>query len=115
MGALRPGDFHYGGRSAIPVITDTYLKGLKDIDINTAYEAFVKSATAEGAKNRMRPDNDPYMKDGYIPVGYFAACFSGDNSVSHALEYYVAVQALSLLAAHLRPLLKMPSCSGTGH
>lgn len=93
--------FTMEGDPAIPVITDTYLKGLKDIDINTAYEAFVKSATTEGVKNRMRPDNDPYMKDGYIPLGYFAADFSGDNSVSHALEYYVADNALSLLAAHL--------------
>lgn len=93
--------FTMEGDPAIPVITDTYLKGLKDIDIDTAYEAFVKSATTEGAKNRMRPDIDPYMKDGYIPLGYFAADFSGDNSVSHALEYYVADNALSLLAAHL--------------
>lgn len=93
--------FTMEGDPAIPVITDTWLKGLKDFDIETAYEAFIKSATTAGAENRMRPDNDPYIERGYIPLGYFAADFSGDNSVSHALEYYVADNALSLLAADL--------------
>lgn len=93
--------FTMEGDPAIPVITDTWLKGLKDIDIYTAYQAFIKSATLPGAENRMRPDNDPYVHDGFIPLGFFAADFSGDNSVSHALEYYVADNALSLLAADL--------------
>ena len=93
--------FTMEGDPAIPVITDSWLKGLKDIDIETAYSAFTKSAETPGAENRMRPDNDPYIRDGYIPLGYFAADFSGDNSVSHALEYYVADNALSLLAEDL--------------
>ena len=93
--------FTMEGDPAIPVIADTWLKGLRDFDIDTAYEAFLKSADTPGSENRMRPDNDPYLKDGYIPLGYFAADFSGDNSVSHALEYYVADYALSLLAADL--------------
>ena len=49
----------------------------------------------------MRPDNDPYLEGGYIPLGLYAADFSGDNSVSHALEYYVADYALSQLASAL--------------
>ncbi len=89
------------GDPAIPVITDTYLKGFRDFDINTAYEAFYKSATLPGKDNKMRPDNDPYIEKGYIPLYYFAADNSGDNSVSHALEYYVADNALSLLAQAL--------------
>ena len=93
--------FTMEGDPAIPVITDTWLKGLKDIDIYAAYQAFIKSATLPGAENKMRPDNDPYVHDGFIPIGFFAADFSGDNSVSHALEYYVADNALSLLAADL--------------
>ena len=93
--------FTMEGDPAIPVIVDSWLKGLKDIDIDTAYEAFVKSADTPGDENRMRPDNDPYLRDGYIPLGFFAADFSGDNSVSHALEYYVADNALSLLAREL--------------
>ncbi len=93
--------FTMEGDPAIPVITDTWLKGLKDFDIESAYEAFIKSATTPGKDNKMRPDINPYIADGYIPMGYFAADFSGDNSVSHALEYYVADNALSLLAADL--------------
>ncbi|MBQ7709666.1 MAG: GH92 family glycosyl hydrolase [Bacteroidales bacterium] len=89
------------GDPAICVIADTWLRGLKDFDIQTAYQAFRKSADTPGAANRMRPDNDPYMESGYIPLGYFAADFSGDNSVSHALEYYVADYAFSRLARDL--------------
>lgn len=86
------------GDPSIPIITDMYLKGLRGFDIQTAYEAFVKSATMPGKDNKQRPDIDPYVQKGYIPLGYFAADMSGDNSVSHALEYYVADNALSLLA-----------------
>ena len=93
--------FTMEGDPAICVVTDTWLKGLHDIDIDTAYEAFLKSALTPGADNLMRPDNDPYMERGYIPVAWFAADFSGDNSVSHALEYYVADNALALLSEDL--------------
>ncbi|MDR2918900.1 MAG: GH92 family glycosyl hydrolase [Tannerella sp.] len=73
------------GDPAIPVIVDAWLKGLRDFDVETAYEAFIKSATTPGPQNKLRPDNDDYMKFGYVPLrGEF------DNSVSHALEYYVA-------------------------
>ena len=90
--------FTMEGDPAIPVITDTYLKGLTDFDIRTAYEAFLKSANTPGAQNRMRPDIDPYIERGYIPLGWFSQDFSGDNSVSHALEYYMADAALARLA-----------------
>lgn len=93
--------FTMEGDPAIPVITDTWLKGLRDFDIETAYGAFVKSATTPGAENRMRPDVDPYLEKGYIPLGVYAADLSGDNAVSHALEYYVADHALSVLADSL--------------
>ena len=93
--------FTMEGDPAIAVITDTWLKGLRDFDIETAYQAFVKSATTPGANNLMRPDIDPYLADGYIPLGMYSADASGDNSVSHALEYYIADYALSLLAAEL--------------
>lgn len=86
------------GDPAIPFITDTYLKGLRDFDINTAYEAFTRSANLPGKDNKMRPDNDPYLAKGYVPMGVYAADESGDNSVSHALEYYIADYALGHLA-----------------
>ena len=89
------------GDPSIPIITDAWLKGLRGFDIHTAYKAFHASATLPGRLNKMRPDIDPYYTLGYIPMGVYAADLSGDNSVSHALEYYVADNALSMLAQSL--------------
>ena len=84
------------GDPAIPVIVDTWLKGLRDYDIETAYEAMLKSATLPSEVNLLRSDNDDYLRLGYVPLrGKY------DNSVSHALEYYVADHALSILADSL--------------
>ena len=93
--------FTMEGDPALPVIVDSYLKGLRDFDIEKAYAAMRKSATTEGRLNPMRPDIDPYIAKGYVPLGFYSRDFSGDNSVSHALEYYVADYALSLLAEEL--------------
>ncbi|MDE7411920.1 MAG: GH92 family glycosyl hydrolase [Paramuribaculum sp.] len=90
--------FTMEGDPAIPVIVDTWLKGLRDYDIDSAYEAMKKSATTAGAFNPMRPDIDPYLEKGYVPLGTHQGDNSGDNSVSHALEYYVADAALAELA-----------------
>lgn len=90
--------FTMEGDPAIPVIVDTWRKGLRDFDMDAAYTAMKKSATEPGKVNRMRPDIDPYIERGYIPLGYYSGDNSGDNSVSHALEYYVADNALSWLA-----------------
>ncbi len=84
------------GDPSIPVIVDTWMKGLRDFDVDLAYEAMYKSATLPGVENLMRPDNDDYMSKGYVPL-----CEQYDNSVSHALEYYIADFALSRLAAAL--------------
>lgn len=90
--------FTMEGDPAIPVLVDTWRKGLRDFDMEAAYAAMKRSATAPGAQNPMRPDLDPYVERGYIPLGFFAGDNSGDNSVSHALEYYVADNALAWLA-----------------
>lgn len=90
--------FTMEGDPAIPVIVDTWRKGLRDFDIDAAYAAMKKSATTPGAFNPMRPDIDPYIEKGYVPLGMYAGDNSGDNSVSHALEYYVADNALAWLA-----------------
>lgn len=103
--------FTMEGDPSIPVITDSWLKGLHDFDIQSAYSACIKSATTQGKYNLMRPDIDPYIEKGYIPIGYYSADFSGDNSVSHALEYYVADNALSLLAKNLYELTGKKSYS----
>ena len=80
------------GDPAIPVIVDTYMKGLRDFDYNTAYEAMYKSAT-QIEDNFLRQDNKDYLSLGYVPLRS-----EFDNSVSHALEYYIADNALSKFA-----------------
>ena len=88
--------FTMEGDPSIPVLVDTWMKGLRNFDIELAYEAMRKGAVTPGKDNPLRPDNDDYMSLGYVPLtGEF------DNSVSHALEYYVADYALSKMAAHL--------------
>lgn len=84
------------GDPSLPVIVDTWKKGLRDFDIETAYEAMYKSATTPGEKNLMRPDIDDYITKGYVPL-----MEQYDNSVSHALEYYIADYSLSTLAKEL--------------
>lgn len=84
------------GDPAIPVIVDTYLRGLTDFDTESVYEAMYKSATTEGAKNKLRPDIDDYLAKGYVP---YTTPF--DNSVSHALEYYIADWNLAQFAKAL--------------
>ena len=93
--------FTMEGDPAIPVIVDSYLKGLRDFDVEAAYEAMKRSATTPGKDNPIRRDIDPYIERGYIPVGVFAQDMSGDNSVSHALEYYVADNALATFAREM--------------
>lgn len=84
------------GDPSIPVIVDTWMKGLRDFDINLAYEGMYKSATTPGKDNLMRPDIDDYIAKGYCPL-----MEQYDNSVSHALEYYIADYSLYTLARAL--------------
>ena len=93
--------FTMEGDPAIPVIVDSYLKGIRDFDVEATYEAMKRSATTPGKDNPIRRDIDPYIERGYIPVGIFAQDMSGDNSVSHALEYYVADNALATFAREM--------------
>ena len=84
------------GDPALPVIVDTWLRGIKDFDIEKAYRAMYKSATTPGAENKIRPDIDFYISNGYVPLMQ-----PFDNSVSHALEYYIADWNLAQLAKAL--------------
>ena len=84
------------GDPAIPVIVDTYLKGLDRFDVEAAYSAMFKSATTKGAENKLRPDIDFYLEKGYVP---YTEEF--DNSVSQALEYYIADWNLAQFAKAL--------------
>ncbi len=91
-------EFHVmQGDPAIPFMVDSYFKGLlKDIDAEEMYEAMRNNAFTEGAKNRVRPDNDFYSKNYYVPL-----TTDFDNSTSQALEYYIADWALAQMAKDL--------------
>lgn len=88
--------FTMEGDPSIPVIVDTYFRGLRDFDVETAYEAMKKGATTPGEFNLMRPDANDYFTKGYVPLRE-----KFDNSVSHALEYYIADWNLSNFARML--------------
>ena len=85
------------GDPASIVIADTWMRGIRDFDINAAYDFCIKSATTHGADNYLRPDNDVYRQRGYLPV-----LTESSFAVSAALEYYMADYALSRLATDLR-------------
>jgi predicted alpha-1,2-mannosidase len=84
------------GDPAIPVIVDTWLRGIRNFDIEKAYKGMKKSATTPGAENKIRPDIDFYLSHGYVPLEK-----KFDNSVSHALEYYIADWNLAQIAKEL--------------
>lgn len=88
--------FTMEGDPSIPYIVDAYMRGLRDYDVNLAYEAMRKGATTPGEFNLLRPDANDYFTRGYVPLRE-----QYDNSVSHALEYYIADWNLSNFAQAL--------------
>ncbi|BDC99176.1 alpha-1 2-mannosidase [Persicobacter psychrovividus] len=54
------------GDPAIPVIVDSYFKGIKDFDIEVAKSAFLKHGL-QTENNLNRPGNDYYWQLGYCP------------------------------------------------
>ncbi len=81
------------GDPATIMIADTYMRGLTGFDTKAAYEAMTKSARSTEANNPMRDGGSDYLKLGYVPLRE-----QYDNSVSQALEYYLADFALSQFA-----------------
>lgn len=88
--------FTMNGDPAFPVIVDTYMRGLKDFDVKTAYEAMLKSALTPEKENKIRTQNDFYLENGYVP---FLQDY--DNSTSVALELYLADWNLGIMAKEL--------------
>jgi predicted alpha-1,2-mannosidase len=77
------------GYHAVPVIADAYMKGIRDYDVEKAFEAIKHSATRDklGLKG--------YKKLGYIPVE------SESESVSKTLEYAYDDWTIAQMAAQL--------------
>ncbi len=82
------------GDAALPYLTACYLLGLtKGIDTEELYQAMLKNAMGE---TPIRGKLDFYNKNHYIPLKA-----QYDNSVSQALELYVADYSLSVVAEKL--------------
>lgn len=75
------------------VLADTYLRGIRDFDVEKAYEAMVKSAD-QIVNNPLRPDIKNYIKNGYITT-------SKEGSVSTTQEYNISDFAIARLAKEL--------------
>ncbi|MEG0724846.1 MAG: GH92 family glycosyl hydrolase [Mucinivorans sp.] len=82
------------GDAALPYMTACYFLGLtKNIDTEELYQAMLKNALG---LTYVRGNQDFYNKNYYIPL---TAKF--DNSVSQALEFYIADWSLAQLAQRL--------------
>lgn len=85
------------GTPADIMITETWLKGIRDFDVETAYQAMRKTALGPTVNSRFsgRYDIDDYLKFQYCPTDL------GDNSVAHTLEYCYSDHAIARLAEAL--------------
>ena len=86
------------GTPADIVIADTYLKGIRDFDVEKAYQAMRLTAlgpTPPGAAFSGRQGVERYLQYGYCPAGLV------ERSVSRTLEFAWADHAISLLAESL--------------
>ncbi|MEE9361572.1 MAG: GH92 family glycosyl hydrolase [Cellulophaga sp.] len=77
------------------ILADTYLRGIRDFDIEKAYEAMTKSAD-QLENNPLRPG----IKD-YIEKGYLTTKTTKSGSVSTTQEYNITDFAIAQLAKEL--------------
>jgi len=103
------------GDPSLPVIVDSYLRGVKDFDVHKAYEAMVHNATATlpDQYNIMRPGLEDWLQYGYLPHDIHTQEVFHANyeemlhrrtvwgSVSTALEYAIADWNLAQMAKAL--------------
>ncbi len=86
------------GTPADIVIADSYLKGIRNFDVEKAYQAMRGTAlapTPPGAPFSGREGVEAYLRYGYCPAGLVR------GSVSRTLEYSWADHAIALLAEAL--------------
>lgn len=82
------------GDPAIPVIADSYLRGIRNFDVDLAWEAMMKgAATMEG--NKLRPGIKDYVEKGYIPIDGKDKVW---GSLSTTLEYNISDWNLAQMA-----------------
>jgi predicted alpha-1,2-mannosidase len=86
------------GTPADIVLAETYLKGIRDFDVERAYEAMRRTAlapTPAGAAFSGREGVEHYLRHQYCPAGLM------EESVSRTLEFGWADDAISRLAKSL--------------
>jgi predicted alpha-1,2-mannosidase len=85
------------GTPADMVVAETYLKGIRDFDVETAYQAMRKTALGPTSKSRFsgRGGITDYLKFQYCPSDLM------DESVAKTLEYSYADHSIALLAEAL--------------
>jgi len=85
---------------AIPLIVSAYQKGIRDFDVETAWEAMLHQQTVPGIKKYPcggavgNIELEPYMKLGYVPIEY--------RFVSNTLEYAYDDWCVAQMAASLK-------------
>lgn len=77
------------------VIADSYLRGIRDFDVEKAYEAMLKSADQLEA-NPLRPGIQDYIEKGYLTTKT-----TNSGSVSTTQEYNISDFAIAQLAKEL--------------
>jgi predicted alpha-1,2-mannosidase len=81
------------GDPASIVIADTYLKGIRDFDVQKAYQAILKGAD-QIENNPLRPGLQDYIQKGFVTT-------KDRGSVSTTQEYNASDYAISLLSKEL--------------
>lgn len=81
------------GDPASIVIADTYLKGIRDFDVQKAYSAMLKGAD-QTENNPLRPGLKEYIEKGYLSTNY-------RGPVSTTQEYNASDYSIALLAKAL--------------
>ncbi|MFK5973455.1 MAG: GH92 family glycosyl hydrolase [Flavobacteriaceae bacterium] len=77
------------------ILADTYLKGIRDFDVEKAYTAMIKSAE-QLENNPLRPGIQDYLKKGYLTTKT-----TKSGSVSTTQEYNISDYAIAQLAKAL--------------
>ena len=94
-----PTFFH--GDHAAPYITGSYLRGVRDFEVDSVYQLLLKNATKEGGT---RPHIAEYMEKGYIATPQVDSPHVESKAkagVSKTLEYAYDDYSLALLAREL--------------
>jgi len=89
------------GDPAVIVLSDTYLRGIRDFDVALSYQAMCAGANNIKPNNPLRPGYSDFVTLGYIPEPFGGDKSNVWGSVSTGLEYCMADYALSQMAEAL--------------